>query len=137
MADLTITAANVLQSTNARVETKYVAGESVTAGQSVYRKASDGRWWKAQNDGTAEEAQFGGIALHAASAGQPLAVQTEGVLTIGGTVAVGTIYAVSATAGGICPVADLSSSAYVSIIGYGQTASLLALAPIITGVEIP
>lgn len=137
MADLTITAANVVQSTNAKVKTDSVAGESVTAGQAVYKKTSDNRWWKAQNDGTQEEAAVSGITLHAASAGQPLFVQTEGVITIGATVAVGTIYAVSATAGGICPVADLGSSAYVSIIGYGQTASLLALAPIITGVEIP
>ena len=63
------------------------------------------------------------IALCGASAGQPVVVATSdtGGITIGGTTTVGTIYCVSATAGGICPWADLASTNYVTILGVGQT----------------
>ena len=136
MSDLSITAGSVVKSTNANV-TYGTAGETITAGQSLYLKESDGRYWKAQSDGTSAEAAFAGIALNGASAGQVLAVQTSGVITIGATVTVGIIYCVAATAGGICPSADLTSSDYVSIIGVGTTSALLAMSPVISGVEKP
>ena len=137
MADLSITAANVVQSTGARVNNQYVAGETVTAGQVVYLKASDSRWWKAQCDGTAAESGYGvsrGIAMHAASAGQPLAVQESGAITIGATVTVGLEYYLSATAGGICPIADLTTGNYLTIIGYATSASVVTLMMTATGV---
>jgi hypothetical protein len=140
MADLTITAANVAVSTNAVVNRQYNAGETITAGMCVYLKSTTGTWFKAQADGTAEESGSGvqtGIALHASLAGQPLAVQTSGSITIGATTTVGTIYVVSAAAGGICPWADLVSTNKLSIIGYGSTAAILAMVPAATGVAIP
>jgi hypothetical protein len=39
----------------------------------------------------------------------------------------GTIYVVSATAGGICPEADLASTNYVSILGVGSTAAVIKM----------
>ncbi len=45
MADLSITAANVLRGSNARVETG-IFGATVTAGQVVYRDASDNNKFK-------------------------------------------------------------------------------------------
>lgn len=137
MADVSITVANVQRSTGAIIETGYAAGETITAGQALYLKTSDLRWWKAQADGTSAEATFGGIALHGALAGQPLAVQTSGLITIGGTVVVGGVYVVSATAGGIAPLADLVTGNYVSIVGYATTAALLQLNPANTGVAVP
>lgn len=137
MADLTITAANVVKGQNASIDRTRNAGEALTAGQAVYIKSSDDKYWKAQADGTAEEATVAGVALHAAAANQPIAVQTGGEITIGATVVVGTIYVVSAAAGGIAPWADLVSTNKVSILGHGKTAALLVINPTVTGVAIP
>lgn len=136
MADVSITAANVLAGSNTTSDV--VAGETVTAGQVVYQKLStDSRYYKAQADGTAEEATVAGFALNGAAAGQPLRIQTAGPITIGGTVAVGTPYVVSATAGAICPFADLVSTNKVSYVGNGQTAAILNILRNLTGVVIP
>lgn len=116
MADLTITAASVINST-ASVSAG-TAGESVTAGQAVYLKASDSRLWKAQADGTAAEAEAVGIALHAAGAGQPLTYASDGAINIGGTTSKATLYCVSAAAGGVAPIADLTSGQYITELGY-------------------
>lgn len=139
MADITITAANCVRVAGS-VNKNYNAGASITAGQSVYLKTSDSTWRLAQADGTAEEAGSGtivGVALHAAASGQPLAVQTDGTITIGGTVVAGTIYVVATTAGGIAPWADLATTNKVTVLGYATTSAIIAINPIITGVAIP
>lgn len=136
MADISITATSVVPGTGAQINKERVAGETITAGMPVYRKASDDRWWKSQTDGTSAEADALGIALHAASAGQPLAVQTGGQITIGATIAAGVFYYVSNTAGGICPVADLGTADYVTVIGYGVTTSIMMVYPVATGVVL-
>ena len=84
MADLAITLNSVFQGADATISRDRVAGEAVIAGKMVYRK-SDGKWWLAQHDGTLAEANVGGIALHPAAAGQPLAVQTSGTVTMTAT----------------------------------------------------
>lgn len=130
MADITITATSVAPYASATTITQYLIGETITAGQVVYLKSSDSRWWKAQTDGTAAESGNGtsiGIALNGGAAGQFVAVQTHGDITIGATIATGVEYYVSNTAGGICPVADLGSADYVTIIGYGISTSVLRL----------
>lgn len=139
MADITITATSVVKSTGAIVRTDKPAGETITAGQVVYLKSSDSKWWKAQCDGTAEESGVGvamGIALNGAGAGQPVAVQTSGDITIGATIVAGTTYVVSATGGGIAPQADLTSTNRVTFVGYGKTTGILTLNIIATGVQI-
>jgi hypothetical protein len=132
MAALTITAANVVAGTGALTNRSYNAGEAVTAGQSVYLKAADSKLWLAQADGTAAESTVFGIALHAASANQPLAIQTGGPITIGATILTGVFYYVSPTAGGLCAVADLGSTNYVTPIGYGTSTTVLQVLPIPT-----
>src|SRR5688572_4749253 len=123
MADLTITAANVLLSSG-RTDTG-TAGATITAGQAIYIDASDSNKLKlAQSDGTAAEAAAVGIALHAALAGQPLTYAKHGaVIDIGATTAAGLLYYLSNTAGGVCPVADLGSADYVTVLGYGNDTS--------------
>lgn len=117
MADITITAANVVR-TAATVESG-IAGATVTAGQCVYKDASANNVLKlAQADGTAAEAAAVGVALHAALTGQPLAYATGGTMNIGGTTAKTTTYVVSATAGGVAPQADLTSGQRISVLGY-------------------
>ncbi len=135
MADLTITAANVLN-TSASVATA-PAGESITAGQSIYISANDGKAYKAQADGTAAQADVAGLALNGAGAGQPVQYATDGAINIGATTAKGTVYCVSATAGGICPIADLASGDFVSLVGYATaTDGSLVVRRKATGVEI-
>jgi hypothetical protein len=118
MADLTITAANVVAGAGATRNTG-TAGETITAGQVVYLKAADAKLWLAQADGTAAEAEAVGIALHGALANQPLNYLASGALTIGATTAVGAVYVVSATAGGVAPYADLVATNRVTLLGYG------------------
>lgn len=131
MADISITPASVVPGSNA-TQIQGTAGETITAGMAVYLKTSDSRWWKAQADGTAAESGSGtqlGVALCGASAGQPIVVDIADAngITIGGTVAVGTVYVVSATAGGICPEADITSGQYLTIIGVGSTTSAIKM----------
>jgi hypothetical protein len=117
MADLTITAANVLR-TAASYEVG-IAGATITAGQAVYKDAAAANVLKlAQADGTAAEVDVVGVALHAASTNQPLAYATGGTMNIGATTAKTTTYCVSAAAGGICPQADLTSGQRIAVVGY-------------------
>lgn len=144
MADISITAANVAKGASAvLVNTGALAGEAIVAGKVVYLKSADNTWRLAQSDGTAEEAGSAvqiGIALNAAGIGQPVYVQTGGVIAIGGTAVIGTVYCISAAAGNICPWADLASTNKVTILGVGATASTIDLTGIkvgYTGVAIP
>ena len=94
---------------------------TITAGQTVYLDTAVEKWKLADNNDTAAKAVVAGIALNNASDDQPLHVLQEGQITIGGTVAVGTIYVQSSTAGGIAPAADLLSTNYVTKLGIGIT----------------
>lgn len=129
MADISVTAANVAKVTGG-VCRDFNAAVTIVAGEYVYLDANN-VWRKAQCDGMAIEAGSGtrtGVALHGALAGQPLAVQETGTITIGGTVAVGTVYAVSAAAGGIAPVADLVSTNKLSLVGVGVSTTVIDMA---------
>lgn len=137
MADLTITAASVVKGSNAVVDNG-TAGASITAGQAVYKDAATGTYKLADADsGTAAARQAVGVALHAAASGQPLQVQTKGQITIGATVAVGTAYCASATAGGVCPNADLTTGAYPTFLGFAISATVIDLNPVYAGVAKP
>lgn len=101
----------------------------------VYKNASN-LWLKAQSDGTALEAGSSqlGIALTGSSLNQSINVQVAGTITIGGTVAATVPYIVSATAGGICPYADLASAQYASFLGYATTTAAIKMTNNVTGV---
>ena len=102
-----------------------VAGEAFDEGASLYFKASDGKWWKAQCDNTAAEAgQDGlGIALFSASAaGGRGSVAREGAIVTlgaGAAPAAGTVYHPGTTAGTLIPSADLATTNKVSIAALG------------------
>lgn len=139
MPDLTVTAASVVAGSGAIIERAYNFGETITAGQAVYLKSSDSKWWKMQHDGTAEESGSGvakGIALNGGAANQPAAVQTAGQLTIGATVAAGVEYYASATAGGLAVVGDLGSADYVTVMCYGITTAIVVVNPVAFGVVL-
>lgn len=139
MADLSVTAANVLKGAGSRVKIENgIAGAAATAGQTVYRDATDNKFKVADADsGTSAARATRGIALNGAAANQPLAVQTDGPYTAGGTVVVGTIYVQSDTPGGIMPAADLEAGDYVTVLGVGISATQIDLNIHVSGVAVP
>ncbi|WP_337186584.1 hypothetical protein [Phenylobacterium sp.] len=124
MADLTITAANVLQGAGARTETG-LAGAAVTAGQVVAKEAT-GKYVLADCDhATSALRSPAGIALHAAAANQPLTVLVKGKVAIGATVAASVPYFLSPTAGGICPLDDVLAGDFAVFLGFGISTSVI------------
>lgn len=136
MADLTITAASVIAGSDANTESG-TAGATITAGQAVYKSSTSKKWLLADNDSaTAEVRQMGGIALNGASDGQPIVVHKSGDLTIGATLTAGTAYYLSATPGGICPLADVASGDYVVQVGLAKSTSVIDVDIQYTGVAL-
>lgn len=138
MSDLTITAANVLPGSGATIDRSAPAGATITAGKSVYLDtAATGKWQLADADAaTAISRGQGktGIALNGASDGQPIAVLTEGDITIGATLTAGVSYYVSATPGGICLFADLTTGDYVTLLGVATSTTVLKVEKLYSGV---
>jgi hypothetical protein len=125
MADLTITAASVLKGSGSSTVVG-TAGASVTAGQVVYLDSATGTYKLADcNSGTAGARSPAGIALHAASSGQPLVVLTGGPITIGAALTAGVAYYLSGTPGGIRPVADNTTGDYPVIVGIATSTTVL------------
>jgi hypothetical protein len=126
MADLTITAANV-KKTDSTLITEGIAGATVTAGQPVYKDSTASNKLKPADADVLASAAAVGIALHGASADQPLKYATGGNLTLGAVMTAGAVYVVSTTAGGIAPVADLGSGDFVTLLGIATSTSNLKL----------
>lgn len=134
MADLSITAASVVADDVSKEE--LVAGATIAAGDVLYMDTANGDVMKlAQADGTSLEATVYGIALCGAATGQPVIVARSGDLDIGASLTVAGVYILSANAGKICPVADLASSSYLSIIGVGTAADNFKISILNSGVE--
>jgi hypothetical protein len=137
MADLTITVANVASGTGAQTSDG-TAGGSITQGDAVYQDATDSNKWKRADANLSAAASTAiGIALNAAEAGQPVRIQVGGEMNVGATLAVGTIYVLSATAGKIAPSTDLTTGWYTFVIGIGKSASNMYLVMKTAGVAVP
>jgi hypothetical protein len=127
MADIVVTAANVVPGAGAKVE-HGTRGATINAGQTVVKDPTTNKFVLADaNHATAALRRPRGVALNSGSLDQPVAVQYEGPITIGGTVTPGTIYAQSANAGGIAPAADLATGHEVTVLGVGVSATQIAL----------
>jgi hypothetical protein len=114
MTDLSITAANVVAGSGAKI-TAGTAGATITAGQVLYYDSATSSYKLADTDS-------------ATVAGQPLTFLQSGPITIGATVAVGDVYFLSGTAGGIAPFADVAAGDYPCIIGICTSTSVLDVA---------
>ena len=136
MADLSITPASVVAGTDADYY-QGVSGGTVTAGMAVYLDALDNKLKAADANASSKAADVKGIALHGASDGQPLRVQTAGSLTIGATTTVGAAYVLSATPGGIAPIADLLSAMYTTYVGVGGATNTIKLGLFASGQLVP
>ncbi len=124
--DISITAANVAIVTGATT-TSGTAGATITAGQLVYLDSVTSTIKLADANASQATAACVGVALNGAASGQPINYATAGDVTIGGTVTIGGIYVVSATAGGLAPVADLTSTWYTKVFCIGKTASIVTI----------
>lgn len=131
MADLVITAAQVLPDTTYPIRTG-IAAVAITPGQVVCYDPSTNtvKLWDA-NDTAVNTLQPGIAVGQAAAAGQTIQWQeapgAEITLGAGAAPVNGTIYVGSATAGGIAPAADLTTGWLRSILGVGKTTNKLKL----------
>lgn len=130
MADLTQTAASVA-TVSGPINGDFTAGATLAEGMPVYLDANS-VWQKARCT-TATLAggvdpKRTGIVITPATIGRRVFVQENGVVNLGATLVVGTIYCISATLGAICPIADLATTNKVNILGIALTAANLDMA---------
>lgn len=136
MADLVITAANVVASANATT-TRSVAGELVSAGKWVYFDPTVKKYLLADsNSPTAAARKAGGLALNTAALNQPLIVATDGDVNMGTVLAAGSSYFLSETPGGMQPAADLAAGENVCLLGLAKSASVLTISIQAPGVTL-
>lgn len=130
MVALTITKANVAL-VNGPVSSDQIAGEAFDAGDMVYLKASDGKWYKAQDDGSAEEAGSEGIGMSLATADAAnarVSIARPGAIVAIGTGTAGVVYCLGDTPGDLVPVADCGSGDKVTVAGLGIGSNRVQLA---------
>jgi hypothetical protein len=137
MANLSQTAANVaVGALDARIAI-FTAGESITQGMPVYLSSTDGKYYQCDSNDGAAKAEAKGIALTAAATNGFFVLGSKGKINLGATLTVGEVYTVSRTKGAICPISDLTSADYVTILGIATTTALIELNVQISGVLKP
>lgn len=139
MADIAITAANVLASAAAIIIRGYNYGATVTAGQAVYFDTATNTWKLIDANAAVtgnELATTKGIALNGGASGQPADVCVRDTdFTPGGTLTNGgTVYA-SANAGGVTH--DIPAAGhYPTVLGVAKSTSKMNLNPTSSGAVI-
>lgn len=136
MADLSITAANVVAQAGAITDVA-TFGATVTAGQMIYKDTADASLKLADNNSATAAARTPlGMALNGGAAGQPCKFIKEGDVAVGTILTAGVAYYLSDTPGGICPVADLASGEYPTVIGIAISTSVLRIKINASGVAL-
>ena len=140
MADISITAANVLGSTTAVRLSQYKSAVAITAGQAVYLNSSNA--WalldlNAASTGNGITDVRGIAESSAPGVGQPVTVVIEDTdFTFGGTSTNGATVYGSNTAGGIT-IADIpGAGAYPVVLGILKSTTKMVLKPIASGAII-
>lgn len=139
MADISITAANVLASAAAVIRREYNIGyAAATAGQHVYLDTSN-LWQKVDSNAAVtgnELTALCGILLNGGGIGQPAVVCTnDTAFTPGGTLTNGSTVYSSTTAGGITHDVP-ASGAYPRVLGVAKSTTVMNLQPVASGVVI-
>lgn len=128
MADLAVTANNVKPGTTSKKDTNSIAKEIITAGQSVAKDPSDNKIGLADsNSPTAWKKDPYGIALNGAQVDQPVVVHLSGKYICGGAVTAGSVWMLSGTPGGICPVADVVTGMDAVVMGVGVSTTEIVI----------
>jgi hypothetical protein len=127
VADLLINTMNVNGVISGNQYTDGLGGAIIVVGQAVYQNATDGYWYPAQSNTTAQTSGSVavGIALNSAPGlGQPIRIFKSGKINPGNSsMTVGQTYVLSVNLGGIAPNTDLASGSYVTQIGVAISAS--------------
>ena len=125
MADLSITTTQVVPTTDRSKIKTGKAGEAITIGQTVYKKAADGLIYKAINTSTAAADCLGIAISSAVAANQEVSWQQGGtiVLGAGASITAGAIYVLTDTAGGISLETDSDTGDYMTYIGTGDASA--------------
>ena len=137
MADLSsITAVRPTSDTQVQ---RVTYGATVALAQPLYQDASDENKWKpADCDLSVLAAAAKGIAITpGVDDGYGLVATGGSVILVGTTMAVGTNYIVSDTAGGIKPTSDAASGDWVTNLGNATSATELKLLINATGNQVP
>jgi hypothetical protein len=124
MADVNFTENSILPGANAQKQ-RGTFGGTITQGMPVYLIAASNKWGIGHCETSAATAAIVGIALTSGVDGQPGIIQTAGNLTCDGVTA-GQTYILSA-AGGVCPITDVTTNDYVTIIGVATTTTNILL----------
>lgn len=139
MADLSVTAANVLASSAATILRQYNFGATVTAGQAVYLDSSTITWKLIDSNAAVtgnELATTKGISLVSGASGQPADVCIRDTdFTPGATLTNGSAVYSSTTAGGVTHDVP-ASGAYPTSLGVAKSTSKMNLNPTSSGAVI-
>lgn len=139
MADLSVTAANVIASAQATVLKDYNFGATVTAGQAVYLDSSTYTWKLVDSNAAItgnELTTIKGIALNGGASGQPANVAIKDPdFTPGATLTNGAALFTSVTAGAIAHDVP-TTGAYPTVLGIAKSTSKLNLNPTASGAVI-
>lgn len=140
MADLSVTIADVeVTDRNNGNLVQITLGETVTAGEPLYKATSGGKYLRAQaDDGTRRKAE--GICVLGGDLDSiGMMIKTAGAkIKLGATIAVGEVYVVSANLGKIAPIGDISTTGhYYTVLGIGATTTELQLLIDDTGIQEP
>lgn len=134
MADLAITASAVVAGSNAVVASG-TAGETITAGQTVYADSADSSKLKKATHTNASTANVVGIALNGASLNQPIDYIVSGDLAMNAAMVKRTVYVLgNDAAGGIMPIADFLNGNYGTVVGISSSTTNLKVGFIASGV---
>ncbi len=135
MADYTIVPADVkISGSNVRATT-VVAGEAISEGQLVYLDTVSGKYKLAL--ATAEaSANVVGVSVTSAATDGYFLMQSSRNYFAGTTLVAGDPIYLSATAGAICPHADLASTNYVTLLGHAISTSEIEISIDVTGIAI-
>jgi hypothetical protein len=125
MANLSITAAN-LRPLSAVVQ-PVLSGAALTQGQVVYLDAADSKVKLSDANVTAAAQVLGIVVAQTTATDQKTLVVSSGEITLGATLVAGTNYYLSATAGAICPEADLTTGDRKIRIGWAKTTTTLVV----------
>ena len=140
MADLSITTSQIVADST-QLDSG-ISGEAITAGMAVYKKAADGKIYKAIDTSAAAAAAKGIAVSSVFAANQGVSFQKGGTITLGAAAGVtaGAVYGVTDTAGGISLISERGSGDFITILGVGDASNGLIMptgGPFAGGVAIP
>ncbi len=126
---------SVKQGTNSQIPLEGIAHEAILAGQAVMEDPTDGKIKLASCTNVTTPRKVGFALNSAPTPGQPVKYHYEGDLEGTATLVKGTNYVLSATAGSVCPEADLTTGQYTVYMGVANTTTGIRCHPHTAGVS--